>query len=44
MKPKLRPMSEFGPTRPALVHDELNNRTIEWRPEWATNYREHAIF
>ena len=39
---KLRPMSEFDPTRPALVHDELNDRTFESKPEWADSYREAA--
>ena len=43
MRMKLRPMSEFDPTRPAFVHDELNDRTFEWKPEWAASYREHAI-
>jgi hypothetical protein len=41
---KLRPMSEFDPTHPAFVHDELNNKVLDWKPEWAANYREHAIF
>jgi hypothetical protein len=35
---KLRPMFEFDPTRPALVHDELNDRTFEWKPEGAESY------
>jgi hypothetical protein len=41
---KLRPMSEFDPTRPAFVHDALNNKILDWEPEWAAHYREHAIF
>jgi hypothetical protein len=36
-------MSEFDPTRAAFVHDELNNKVIDWKPEWAAHYREHAI-
>jgi hypothetical protein len=36
-------MSEFNPTQPALVHDELNDIIIEWKPEWAEHFREHAI-
>lgn len=36
-------MSEFDPTRAAFVHDELNDRAFEWKPEWAPHYREHAI-
>jgi hypothetical protein len=37
---KLRPMSEFDPTRPALVHDELNDNTFEWKPECADSYQD----
>lgn len=32
------PMSGFDPSRPALVHDRLNDRTIDWQPE---RYLEH---
>ena len=28
-----RPMSEFDPSKPALVHDRLNDKTIDWEPE-----------
>jgi len=28
----LRPMSEFDPSRPALVYDQLNDETLEWLP------------
>ena len=37
-QPALRPMSEFDPSKPALVHDQLNDDTFEWLPE---KYREH---
>jgi hypothetical protein len=39
----MRPMSEFDPTQPAMVHDGLNDKTFEWKPEWAQNYREYAV-
>ena len=26
------PMKEFDPTKPAMVHDRLNDRTFEWKP------------
>ncbi len=39
----MNPMNTFDPTRPATVHDRLNDKTIEWKPEWAEHYREHAI-
>jgi hypothetical protein len=27
------PMSEFDPSKPALVHDKLNDQVIDWEPE-----------
>jgi hypothetical protein len=36
--------SEFDPTHPAFVHDELNDRVINRGLEWAEHYRKHAIF
>jgi hypothetical protein len=29
----MRPMSEFDPTPPALVHDQLNDQMFRWEPE-----------
>jgi hypothetical protein len=29
----LRPMSEFDPSKPALVHDRLNDEMFEWMPD-----------
>jgi hypothetical protein len=26
-------MSEFDPSKPAMVHDRLNDETFEWVPE-----------
>src|SRR5262245_30811039 len=41
--PDLRPMSEFDPTQPAMVHDQLNDQTFEWDPEkYLSNYRRYA--
>ncbi len=34
----MRPMSEFDPTKPARVHDELNDQWIEWEPLWAATF------
>jgi hypothetical protein len=28
-----RPMSEFDPSKPALVHGKLNDQVIDWEPE-----------
>jgi hypothetical protein len=40
---KMRPMSTFDPTRQAFVHDKVNKRSIEWKPEWAWLYQEQAL-
>jgi hypothetical protein len=33
MPERWRAMSEFDPLKPALVHDELNEKVIDWDPE-----------
>ena len=38
----MRPMSKFDPSAPAMVHDRLNDRTFEWKPEWRAAYEKHA--
>ena len=32
------PMAEFDPSKPALVHDKLNDKVIDWKPE---RYQRH---
>jgi hypothetical protein len=27
-----RPMAEFDPSQPALLHDKLHDKVIEWEP------------
>jgi hypothetical protein len=39
----LRPMSAFNPEMRAFIHDERSNRMLEWKPEWASHYREWAF-
>ena len=39
----MRPMSEFDPARPSLVHDALNDVTFVWQPAWEADFREHAL-
>lgn len=34
-----RPIDSLDPTKPALVHDQLNDRVFEWRPEWAPTWQ-----
>jgi hypothetical protein len=38
-----RPMSEFDPTKLALVRDGLNDTVFEWQPErWEANFQKYA--
>ena len=30
----MRPMSEFDPTKQAMVHDKLSGKEFQWQPEW----------
>ena len=39
----LKPMSEFDPSEPALLHDALNDRTIPWDPAFKSNFEKRAI-
>jgi hypothetical protein len=32
-------MSEFDPSKPAQVHDELNDNWFEWELRWASTYK-----
>ena len=41
--PRLRPMSEFDPSKRSMVHDVLNDNAFPWEPEkFLDNYREYA--
>lgn len=35
-------MSDFDPTKPAILHDSTKDRTFEWNPTWAERYRRGA--
>ena len=36
-------MSEFDPSKAALVHDQLNDITLQWQPEkWEAHFRRYA--
>jgi hypothetical protein len=38
-----RPMSMFDPSRPALIHDDLNDTFFKWQPErYEAHFRKHA--
>jgi hypothetical protein len=36
------PWKTFNPEKRCRVHDELNDKMIEWLPRWATLYQEYA--
>jgi hypothetical protein len=38
VKADWRSMAEFDPSKPALVHDKLNDQVIDWKPE---RYQRH---
>jgi hypothetical protein len=40
----MKPMHAFDPTRPALLHDQLNGKIIPWSaaPEEVKSWRQHA--
>jgi hypothetical protein len=38
-----RPMVEFDPSKPAMVHDGLNDQVIDWKPElYQKHYERYA--
>lgn len=36
-------MNTFYPETPCHVHDGLNDQIIEWKPQWASLFREHGV-
>jgi hypothetical protein len=38
----LKPMSNFDPSEPALVHDRRNNRTLPWSPEFKRSFEKYG--
>jgi hypothetical protein len=38
----MQPMESFNPDVACRVHDILNNKTFDWKPEWAAHYRKYA--
>lgn len=37
-------MSGFDPSKPAELHDELNDRIFEWKPEWKPDWDKYATY
>ena len=42
MTPILKPMRDFDPSEPSLVHDRRNNRTLPWSPDFKRSYQRQA--
>jgi len=42
MTPLLRPMREFDPSEPALVHDRRRDRTLAWSPDFRRSFEREA--
>jgi len=40
--PLFRPMSEFDPSEPALVHDLRHDRVLPWSPSFRRSYERTA--
>jgi hypothetical protein len=41
--PQLRPMSEFDPFEPAILHDRYSDKIVTWTGEDASDFCSHAI-
>jgi hypothetical protein len=37
-------MSEFDPTKRAIVHDGLNDQNFEWKPDFAEGWSDHITW
>lgn len=41
---EVRPMAEFDPSHPALIHDAMNDKWLQWVPaEYEAHFREQSI-
>ena len=40
--PELKPMDEFDPSQPAILHDALSDRIIPWTGEDQDHWRKYA--
>lgn len=39
----MRPMSEFDPTKRAMVHDAMSGMELAWQVEWAEHYEKNRV-
>ena len=42
--PNLRPMKEFNPAEPAILHDAVNDCIVTWDWERADDFRKNAVY
>jgi len=42
--PNLRPMKDFNPAEPAILHDTVNDCIITWDWERADDFRKNAVY
>jgi hypothetical protein len=42
--PNLRPMKDFNPAEPAILHDAVNNCIVTWDWERADHFRKNAVY
>jgi len=40
--PALRPMDEFDPSEPAILHDRLNDSIVTWTGEKVSEWKQYA--
>jgi hypothetical protein len=38
----LKPMSEFDPSEPAVLHEVLSDRIVAWSPDWRSSFEKNA--
>jgi len=42
--PNLRPMRDFNPAEPAILHDAVNDCIVTWDWERADDFRKNAVY
>ena len=40
--PAMRPMDEFDPSEPAILHDRLSNKIITWTGDKSREWKQYA--
>ena len=42
-RPELRPMRDFDPSQPAILHDRVTDRIETWTGEYAADFRARSV-